>query len=218
MIPARLGSQRLKQKNLAEIDGAPMVAHAIRKCIAAGCFDEVWLNSENEIFDDIATAEGASFHKRPEHLGNNQATSEEFIAEFLSEHLCDYVVQVHSIAPLLQTPTIREFVEHLTTDRPEVLLSVVDENLECIFDGKPVNFDFSRKTNSQELRPVRRIVWAISAWQRSNYLDAIAAGRCATYDGRISYFPIPRFAGHVIKVQEDLDVARALFRTPMRSA
>lgn len=212
MVPARLGSQRLKQKNLAEINGKPLVAHALQKCIEADCFDEVWLNSENDVFEPIAINEGAKFHQRPAQLGDNNATSEDFVAEFLNTHECDYVVQVHSIAPLLTFEAIRNFVDQLKSDQPDVLVSVVDENLECVFEDKPVNFRFSEKTNSQDLNPVRRIVWAITAWKRKTFLGAHASGSCATYAGRLSYHSVPRLAGHVIKTQDDLDIARALYQ------
>ena len=41
MIPARMGSQRLKRKNMRELHGVPLITLAIRKCLAAGVFDEV---------------------------------------------------------------------------------------------------------------------------------------------------------------------------------
>ncbi|MHA2123645.1 MAG: cytidylyltransferase domain-containing protein, partial [Promethearchaeota archaeon] len=53
MIPARMGSQRLKQKNLQEINGIPLIVHAIRKSIAAHVFDEIWVNSEHPKFGEI---------------------------------------------------------------------------------------------------------------------------------------------------------------------
>ena len=55
MIPARMGSQRLKQKNLRTLAGLPLITHAIRKCKAAHVFDEIWVNSEHERFGEIAT-------------------------------------------------------------------------------------------------------------------------------------------------------------------
>ena len=56
MIPARMGSQRLPKKNLAPIDGVPLITQAIRKCKAAGLFDEIWVNSEHPAFGEIAEA------------------------------------------------------------------------------------------------------------------------------------------------------------------
>lgn len=213
MIPARMGSQRLARKNLALLDGVPLIVHAIRKCREAGLFDEVWVNSEHPDFGPIAEAEGARFHRRPEALGGNQATSEQFVAEFLRQHPCEVVYQVHSIAPLLTANELRAFVQEMRSGRHDALMSVVEENLECVFKGAPVNFSFAEKTNSQDLVPVQRIVWAVTAWRRDTFLAAADAGGCATYAGRVGYFPVGRMAGHVIKTQEDLDLAAAVLAT-----
>ena len=211
MVPARMGSQRLARKNLATLAGVPLIVHAIRKCVASGAFDEVWVNSEHPDFGPIAEAEGARFHRRPEALGGNDATSEQFVREFLEAHPCDFVLQVHSIAPLLTGADLAAFVEVVRSDGYDAVMSVVDENLECLFRGAPVNFTFAEKQNSQDLDPVRRIVWAVTAWRRSTFLEAARAGGCATYAGRIGLSPVGRMAGHVIKTQPDLDLAAALW-------
>lgn len=210
MIPARMGSQRLKQKNLREFAGIPLITRAIRKCQAAGIFDAIWVNSEHPAFGEIAAAEGVGFHQRPEALGNNQATSEQYIAEFLQTHKCDFVVQVHSIAPLLTIPEIRNFVTVLKEDRYDCLLSSDLIQIECAYRGQPVNFRFAEKTNSQDLEPVQRLSWSITAWRRSTYLAAVTAGQCATYAGRIGFHPVSALAGHVIKTEQDLRIAEAL--------
>jgi CMP-N-acetylneuraminic acid synthetase len=210
MIPARMGSQRLPKKNLALLDGVPLIVRAIRKCKAVGLFDEIWVNSEHADFAPIAEAEGVRFHQRPEELGNNEATSEQFVTEFLQAHKCTYVAQVHSIAPLLLEDDMRSFIETLKTEKYDALMSVVDENLECLYQDRPVNFTFDEKTNSQDLDPVRRIVWSITGWRRETFLKAAMAGECATYSGRIGQSSVGRMAGHVIKTQEDLDLAAAM--------
>lgn len=212
MIPARLGSQRLAKKNLRELGGVPLITRAIRRCKKAAVFDEIWVNSEAEVFEGMAKAEGALFHRRPAELGDNKATSEDYIAEFLGRHDCEYIVQVHSIAPLLTVEQIAAFAGRLRTGDCDVLLSYVPEQIECAFDDRPVNFSFDRKTNSQELRPLQRIPWSITAWRRSKYLEAAKAGACATYAGKVAFHPIDRIAGHVIKTEEDLRIAEALLR------
>lgn len=211
MIPARMGSQRLKQKNLTPLRGAPLIAHAIRKCREAGVFDEIWVNSEHEDFAAIAAREGVKFHRRPEALANDVATSEQFVAQFLENHRCEFLFQVHSIAPLLTRKDLADFVAEMRTGRHDALLSVVDEPLEAFCDGAPINFSLDRKTNSQDLKPVRRICWAVTAWRRETYLAATAAGACATYAGRVGLFSVNRLAGHVIKTAQDLAVAEALY-------
>ena len=216
MIPARMGSQRLKHKNLRKLFGVPLITHAIRKCKESGVFEEIWVNSEHPTFGEIAGAEGVHFHQRPESLGTNHATSEEYIAEFLEKHVCDYLIQVHSIAPLLSIEDIRHFVEDLGRNTFDCLLSVDDVQIECAYRNQPVNFSFSEKTNSQDLEPVQRLSWSICAWRRSTYLKAKAAGQCATYSGKVGFHTIGPLAGHIIKTERDLKIAEALL--PLVSA
>jgi CMP-N-acetylneuraminic acid synthetase len=210
MIPARLGSQRLKKKNLALLNGVPLIAHAIRKCFAANCFDEVWVNSESEEIAEVARAEGAKFHARPSELANNVATSEDFVADFFEKHPCEAMFQVHSIAPLLSADEVRGFVDYYKTHDYDALLSCINDQIEVAFEGKPVNFTFAEKTNSQDLKPLQRITWSITAWRRSVFLAAIGCGETATYSGRIGFYPVGPMSGHVIKTQLDLDIAASL--------
>lgn len=210
MLPARMGSQRLKRKNLRELAGVPLITRAIRKCKKAGVFDEIWVNSEHPDFAAIADAEGVKFHQRPEILGNNHATSEQYITEFLEKYSCEYLVQVHSIAPLLSTADVRQFVGSLENGEYDCLLSAELVQIECAYRNQPVNFRFSEKTNSQDLEPIQRLSWSICAWRRSTFLAAAAAGRCATYSGKVGFHPVSQLAGHVIKTEEDLKIAEAL--------
>jgi CMP-N-acetylneuraminic acid synthetase len=211
MIPARMGSQRLKQKNLLPLRGEPVIVHAIRKCFSAGVFDEVWVNSEHDTFGEIAVREGALFHKRPAELANNVATSEQFVAEFLRAHPCDRLFQVHSIAPLLTSAEVRDFVGAMVKGDYDVMLSVVDEPLEAFCRGEPVNFTFAEKTNGQDLAPIRKVAWSVTGWKSATYLAATDRGECATYAGRIGLQSIGRLGGHVIKTAEDLAICEALF-------
>jgi CMP-N-acetylneuraminic acid synthetase len=211
MIPARMGSQRLKQKNLQKLRGISLITRAIRKTRDANVFDEIWVNADHPQFKSIARRERVNFHQRPEELAGDTATSEKYIYEFLKCHSCDYIVQVHTIAPLLPPQSIVDFVRMLKDGQFDVLLSVVNEQIECIYDGKPVNFSFWKKSNSQQLIPVQRITWGITGWRSKNYIQAHESGQCATYWGRIGFFPLERLSGHMIKTREDLEIAEIFF-------
>jgi CMP-N-acetylneuraminic acid synthetase len=211
MIPARLGSQRLKQKNLQLFNGLPLIVHAIRKCKSAQCFDEIWVNTESDAIGAYATQENVGYHKRPEALANNIATSEQFVAEFISKHPCSLLFQVHSIAPLLSIKDIRIFVDRMQNSDIDCMLSYEPTQIECAIDGSPVNFSFDKKTNSQDLTPIQRITWSITGWRTKSYIDAIENGMCATYNGKVGFHAVNRLAAHVIKTADDLRIAEALF-------
>jgi CMP-N-acetylneuraminic acid synthetase len=168
------------------------------------------VNSEHVDFRSIAEAEGVNFHQRPEALGSDTATSEDFIGEFLQAHPCTWIVQVHSIAPLVSVSEVRAFVDRLAQDDVDVLLSCEHLQIECALDGVPVNFSQTAKTNSQALRPVQRISWSLTAWRRETFLQATTEGRCATWAGRIGYQSLSPMAAHVVKTEQDLQIAQAL--------
>ena len=170
MIPARLGSQRLKKKNLKTINGLSLIGHAIRKSFDSKSFDSVWVNSESEEIGRIAQEEGINFYKRSSELANNSATSEDFIYDFSKKHrMLDFVVQVHSIAPLLSVRDIREFVDKIKSGSADVYLSYEPIQIESSYQNNPVNFTLSEKTNSQELQPIQGVSWSLS-WKEKRLI------------------------------------------------
>lgn len=210
MIPARMGSQRLKKKNLAPLVGQPLITHAIEKCLASGCFDEIYINSENAEFGQFADQYGIKFYQRPEELGNSVATSEQFVYDFLKNVECDRLVQVHSIAPLLTGEEVQAFAEAFIASDADVMLSCIEDQIEVAYQDQPINFTFAEKTNSQDLRPTQRITWSITGWCAQSYIEAVESGRVGTYNGKIAFYPVGAISGHVIKTQEDLEIAEAL--------
>ena len=53
MIPARLGSKRIKNKNLRLLKGKPLVCHVLDKAKEACEFDDIYVNSESDIFAEL---------------------------------------------------------------------------------------------------------------------------------------------------------------------
>lgn len=210
MIPARMGSQRLKKKNLAPLAGRPLITHAVEKCLKAGCFDEIYINSEDAEFAPFAAEYGVKFYQRPAELGNSVATSEQFVYDFLKNVDCDVLFQVHSIAPLLTADEVGAFVKAFLGSEHDVMLACIEDKIEVAYKNQPVNFSFSQKTNSQELIPTQRITWSITGWRAAPYVAAVEAGQIGTYNGSIGFYPVNPISGHVIKTQLDLDIAEAL--------
>ena len=211
MIPARLGSQRLAKKNLQLFNGETLIKNAINKAKSCTLFDEIWVNSEAETIGEVAKQEHVNFHLRPARLSTSSATSEDFVYEFLNHHECDFLIQLHSIAPLISNDEIHRFTKHMMKNKCDVLLSVEQIQIECLYNKLPINFNFNKKTNSQDLVPIERISWAITGWRRSSYLDAYLKGKCATYAGVTDTFPVSKNANLVIKTMEDLQMTQSIF-------
>lgn len=212
MIPARLGSKRIPKKNLRLLQGKPLLQYAIDLALFSDQFDEVWVNSESDLIGKLAVSCGAKFHRRPEELSSDTATNQQFTAEFLENHQCDYMVMVNSTSPLLKPETINGFCDFLREERYETVFSVVDEYAECFIDERPINFSLEHKINSQELIPVRKVIWALTAWRRETFLKAVSEDQCGTYTGNIGLYPIPKDEACDLDTPEDWAIAEGMLR------
>ena len=83
MIPVRLGSKRVPNKNLRLLGNKPLVAYIIEAAKEANVFDEIFINSESDIFKEIADEYGVKFYKRPEHLSTDEATNDDFTLDIM---------------------------------------------------------------------------------------------------------------------------------------
>ena len=83
MIPARIGSSRLKKKNLALLNGKPLISYSINAAIESSVFSKIVLNADDRIFKKIAERYGIDFYLRPESLGSSDTKSDEVVADFM---------------------------------------------------------------------------------------------------------------------------------------
>lgn len=207
MIPARMGSKRIPKKNIRIFGDKPLMAHAILQTVTSGVFSEVWVNTEDSLLGNIGLEYGAYFHQRPKKLSSDTATNQHFVKEFLEKHPCDFVVMINTTSPLISTSTIKRFVNAVLQDRFDTVLSVVSENTECFFQESPLNFRYDRKLNSQNIEPVKRVVWALTAWKRKTFLET--TNQCPSFCGNVSFFEIPKLESFDIDTLEDWEMALA---------
>ena len=112
MIPARIGSTRFKMKNLAMLNGKPMIAYAIMAALSSNIFDRVIVNSDSEVFRTIAEKYGAEFYLRPEHLGGSSVNSDDVVKDFIEKYPSDIVVWENPIAPLQTVDDIQNTIKY----------------------------------------------------------------------------------------------------------
>ena len=58
MIPARMGSKRVKRKNIRLLNGKPLVEYIFDAASKVKYFDDIYINSEDPIFEKIAEPYG----------------------------------------------------------------------------------------------------------------------------------------------------------------
>jgi CMP-N-acetylneuraminic acid synthetase len=215
MIPARAGSKRIKNKNLRDLGGIPMIAHAIRAAKHSGSFDEIYVNSESTLIGQSALDEGVRFYKRPEHLASDEATNDEFMEDFLRFADCDYVVQLLPTSPFITPKEVQDFTNLVATGDYDTVVSVKDVQIECVYDNKPINFDQKEPTPpSQALKPIQAYACTLMGWKRESFLKNMDHLGCAYHggDGDTAFFPIKGFSEIDIDNEEDFELAESVWR------
>lgn len=87
IIPARSGSKGVKDKNIREFCGKPLIAHSIEAALESGCFDEVMVSTDAERYAEIARKYGASVpFLRSERTATDTASTWDTVEEVLEEY------------------------------------------------------------------------------------------------------------------------------------
>ncbi|WP_306186307.1 N-acylneuraminate cytidylyltransferase [Streptomyces sp. MK5] len=113
VIPARGGSKGVPAKNLASIRGVPLVARAVRECLAARLVTDVVVSTDDQAIAAAAREAGAEVVLRPAAIAGDTATSEAAVLHALDTHEAlhgapvDVVLLVQCTSPFL----VREDVE-----------------------------------------------------------------------------------------------------------
>jgi CMP-N-acetylneuraminic acid synthetase len=72
IIPARAGSQRLKDKNIYPLNGKPLLAYAIEACKHSKYISDVYVSSDGDNILEMASTFGAKTLKRPTDLAEDK--------------------------------------------------------------------------------------------------------------------------------------------------
>jgi CMP-N-acetylneuraminic acid synthetase/quercetin dioxygenase-like cupin family protein len=210
MIPARLGSKRVPKKNLRLLNGKPLIAYCIETAKKSGVFDEIYINSEAEIFRDIASDYDIRFYKRAEALSSDQTINDEFAYDFIKNVACDVLVQFLPTSPLITEEEVREFVKRMLDTGFDTLVSVINHQIACVYRDEPINFAYSEAhRSSQEMVPVQSYATVLMAWDKKSFIKNMQDHGCAYHGAaaKTGYFEINGLSTIDIDKEEDFQMA-----------
>ena len=87
IIPARSGSKGLKDKNIIDLCGKPLIAYSIEAAFNTKLFDKVIVSTDSDTYAEISRRYGAEVFMRGENLSNDNATTYMVIEDILKNHM-----------------------------------------------------------------------------------------------------------------------------------
>lgn len=213
MIPARIGSQRLKKKNLALINNKPLVYYAINAAKKSKVFDKIFINSDSEIFEKISKNNKINFYLRPKKLGSSATKSDEVVYDFLKKNFCDILVWVNSIAPLQSFDEIKNAVNYFKKKKFNSLITTNKFFNHAIKNKKPLNFQTNSKfEKTQNLIPIELMVYTQMIWNSKSFIKSYEENGNGILHGKVGYFEVSKHSGMIIKYESDLKLASILLK------
>lgn len=219
MVPARLGSKRIKHKNLRLLGNKPLLQWVVDTARDSGLFDAVWVNSEASDIGLLAQRLRVPFYRRPQVLATDLATNDDFMADFMQNvaQLGGYthVAQINPTSPFLSADDMRRALK-LTAAGAATVISVCRLQAECRAYMREINYDPTRPMlPSQDLAPVHYFCNGIFVWEVDTWLRARQAHNgAAVYGplGQTEYLELSGDSTIDLDTEDDWQAAEAIVR------
>ncbi|MBP7212211.1 acylneuraminate cytidylyltransferase family protein [bacterium] len=153
-IPARGGSKSIKNKNIMELDGKPLIFYTLKACEEAESVEKVYVSTDSE---EIKSAvEALNFKKavvisRSPETATDTATSESALVEFCKNYEFEKVVFLQATSPLTTAKDIDGAVNKLEGEHSDSLISAV-KNYQFLWNinGTPQNYNPEKRPRRQD--------------------------------------------------------------------
>lgn len=151
LIPIKLGSKRVPQKNIKPFyDGTPLMHFIQKACLASQYIDETYVYCSDEAVKEYILP-GVKFLKRPEFLDGDNINANDFIREFMKEVDADIYVNTHTTSPFAKSETIDDCIKHVASGEYDSAFCAEAIRTFMWEEGKPINFDPDNFPRTQDL-------------------------------------------------------------------
>lgn len=213
IIPARLGSQRVKIKSLRLLNNKPLIEYILDALKGSKTLNEIFINSDSELFAEIAKKNGVKFYQRKPELATSASLIDDYIYDFMTCEPCDYLAVVNPTSPFINSTELDAAVEQFLSNDFDTMLSCEKIQTHCFFKGEPINFStFGQHPRSQDLEPVLALNFAITIWDCKKFMANYNQNGFGVYTGKIGFFVTEGVANIDIDYEDDFMMAEFVAR------
>lgn len=203
IIPARSGSKGLKNKNIIDLCGKPMLGYSIEAALESKCFERVIVSTDSSLYGAIAESFGSEVIYRDEHISNDTATTFMVIEDVFRkiETDYDYFVLLQPTSPLRDQTHIIESVKLFESkfDNFDYLVSMKEAEHNHLLVN-PIDDDLSLKYFDTDFANYRR-----QLYKDYSPNGAIFIGKKEAYLKQRHFFG-PKSLGYIMNDFDSVDV------------
>lgn len=207
LIPIKLGSQRLPEKNIKSFyDGTPLMSFIQRVCLQSDRIDETYVYCSDDRIQEY-TLPGVKYLKRPDYLDGDSINANDLIREFMKAVDADIYVNTHATSPFAKAETINKCIDMVASGEYDSAFCAESIRTFLWSEGRPINFDPSHFPRTQDLPPIYAETAIAYVFKKETFMR---------YNRRVGIRPYIQEVGRIeaidIDYPEDFDLADAVYK------
>ncbi len=126
IVPARGGSKGIPYKNIALVNGKPLISYTLEAAKASKYIDMIYVSTEDEKIAKVVNDAGFEVLKRPDELAGDTTKTIEVLVDIVAklEKTYDYLVLLQPTQPLREGWHIDEAIEKMIDNECSSLVSI----------------------------------------------------------------------------------------------
>lgn len=224
LIPARGGSKGIKNKNLKNFCGKPLLAWTIEQALSSELVDHVFVSTDSPDIAKVASDCGAKVpFLRPAEISTDTSATEDAIRHFIgwlasASLKCETIILLQATSPIRNIGSIDAAIEKFKTDKLDSLLSVCESHhfyWRLSPDGTATaSYDIFQRPRRQDIKTYDKVytengsIYIFSATGFNNSQNRLF--------GKIGLFEMSEDESHEIDSQYDFKFCEHLMREKLR--
>ena len=219
LIPAKLNSSRLKNKNFKLFHGKPMIYWSIKSAITSNLFDKIIVSTDSKVVKNKLLNLGVDVFIRPKKLSQEKTGIRDVVVNFLksfnSKTKIDYLCCIFPCAPLL-----------LSSDLKEGFRKVKNKKNKFVFTASnfshPIEKSFKIKNNKINMIFGKKHLTTSSKFLKDSFHDVgysywakpiVWLKNDINYQTNCSFIKIPNWRAQDMDTPDDLKKINLIFKS-----
>ena len=169
VVTVRKNSQRVKNKNLRKFYRKNLLIYKIEILKKIKNIKKIIINTDSDEAIKIARKYNVEFHKRDAFFASSKCKNSDFWKHIAQNTKSDYILFTHCTNPLIKVSTYINFIKNfiIKGNKHDSYNSVTEVKEFLYFNKKPINFIPRRAPNSQDLKNVVKLNFALNILKTS---------------------------------------------------
>ena len=210
-IACRLGSTRVKFKNLLLINGKPLFSYLTESASNCEEITDLYLNTDSDLIIEAAKdiyQNKIKYFKRHSLLGTSKASLDDYVYDFMMKIPGDITIFLNPCSLFLKSQTIDNAIRYFIKSNLDSCCASKVAQTHCFFKNKSINFDIAKKQpRSQDIEPIHCMTSGFFIWRNNVFIDHYKNNAAANFCGNFESYGISSFESIDIDTNEDLEIA-----------